>query len=109
MFVGIISEDHLPGTSMGPLGTAILRAQFLRLRDGDRFFYTGDAFFEDPFVESLVDLNSHTLSQVIQLNTGMSMQDNVFFAVPEASGWILLLVGGLAIRTNYTVKMKAST
>ena len=38
MWVGIISEDHLPGSSMGELGTAILRSQFLRLRDGDRFF-----------------------------------------------------------------------
>ena len=93
MWVGIIAEDHLPGSSMGELGTAILRTQFLRLRDADRFFYTGDEFFDDPFVGSLVNLQSHTLSQVIELNTGMSMQDNVFFVVPEPSTLLLILFG----------------
>ncbi len=90
MWVGIISEDHLPGSSMGDLGTAILSSQFTRLRDADRFFYTGDDFFDDPFVDSLVDLENHTLSQVIELNTGMSMQNNVFFIVPEPNALLLL-------------------
>jgi len=96
MWVGIISEDHLPESSMGELGTAILSSQFLRLRDADRFFYTGDDFFDDPFIDSLVDLENHTLSQVIELNTGMSMQNNVFFVVPEPSASPLFLIGIIA-------------
>ena len=93
MWVGIISEDHIPGSSMGELGTAILRTQFLRLRDADRLFYTGDDFFDDPFIASLVDLDNHTLSQIIELNTGMAMQDNVFFVIPEPGGRLLFLAG----------------
>ena len=93
MWVGIISEDHLPGSSMGALGTSILSSQFQRLRDADRFFYTGDTFFDDPFIASLVDLENHTLGQIIELNTGMSMQDNVFFVIPEPNALALILLG----------------
>ena len=35
--VGAFAEDHLPGASIGPLMAAGFRAQFTRLRDGDRF------------------------------------------------------------------------
>ena len=76
---------------MGELSTAILRTQFERLRNVDRFFYTGDDFFDDPFVNSLIDLENHTLSQVIELNTGMSMQSNVFFVLPEPGSWLLIV------------------
>ena len=100
MWVGIISEDHLPGSSMGELGTSIMSSQFIRLRDGDRFFYTGDAFFDDPFIASLVNLDNHTLSQVIELNTGMSMQDNVFFVIPEPSSAILVLIGAMLLSSR---------
>ncbi|MEM8679942.1 MAG: peroxidase family protein [Planctomycetota bacterium] len=93
MWVGILSEDHLPGSSMGALGTSILRSQFLRLRDGDRFFFTGDGFFDDPFIASLVDLEAHTLNQIIEFNTGMAIQDNVFFVVPEPNATWIAIVG----------------
>ena len=43
-FVGALAEDHLPGSSVGPLIHAIVGNQFERLRDGDRFFYTNDPF-----------------------------------------------------------------
>ncbi len=93
MWVGIISEDHMPGTSMGELGTSILSSQFRRLRDADRFFYTGDSFFDDPFISSLVDLKGTTLSQIIQLNTGMTVQQNVFFVVPEPNASLIIIIG----------------
>src|SRR5262249_8042949 len=38
-WVGGLAEDHLPGTSTGPLISAVLRDQFTRLRSGDRFWY----------------------------------------------------------------------
>jgi hypothetical protein len=79
-FVGALAEDHLPGSSAGPLITAIVSNQFTRLRDGDRFFYTNDALLQDPEVKAILDLDDVTLAQVIKWNTNISnIQDNVFF------------------------------
>src|SRR5204863_625191 len=39
LWVGALAEDHVPGTSTGPLIRAGLIDQFTRLRDGDSFFY----------------------------------------------------------------------
>src|SRR6185295_17624543 len=39
LWVGAMAEDHVPGTSVGPLVRRILADQFQRLRDGDRFWY----------------------------------------------------------------------
>ncbi len=41
-FVGMVSEQHLHGSEMGPLQEAIWARQFEALRDGDRFFYGND-------------------------------------------------------------------
>ncbi len=80
-WVGIVSEDHLPGSSVGSLADAIITEQFERLRDGDRYFYTADSDLQSSLITSVIDLNTITLSQIIQLNTGLtSLQDNVFFA-----------------------------
>ena len=86
-WVGMVSEDHLPGSSVGVLTNAILVEQFERLRDGDRFFFTGDSDLLDPLITSIIDLGSITLSQIIALNTGLtSLQDNVFFAYDQLDG-----------------------
>ncbi len=87
LWVGVISEDHLAGSSVGALTHAIIADQFTRLRDGDRYFYTGDTDLQSPLVTSVIDLNGVTLSQIIQLNTGLtSLQDNVFFAYDALVG-----------------------
>lgn len=79
-FVGMLAEDHLPGSNVGPLLNSIIGNQFLRLRDGDRFFYTGDAFLQLPEVKAVLDINDVTLANVIRWNTGaVGLQDNVFF------------------------------
>jgi hypothetical protein len=79
-FVGMLAEDHLPGSSVGPVLNAIIGNQFLRLRDGDRFFYTGDDFLQLPEVKAVLNINNVTLSDIIRLNTGATgLQDNVFF------------------------------
>jgi hypothetical protein len=87
MFVGALAEDRLPGSSLGALNTAIIVNQFTRSRDGDRFFYTGDAagLYSGgalrPEVAAIIDLNSLTLADVIAANTGLgALPDNVFFA-----------------------------
>lgn len=89
VWVGGIAEDHLPGSSMGPLFTAIWRDQFERARDGDRFFY--QRIFSG---QKLVDLENTTLADIIRRNTGITnIQDNVFldrsvmyYQVPVGTG-----------------------
>src|SRR5205085_257967 len=38
LWVGVLAEDHAPGSSVGQLGKTIIADQFQRLRDGDRFW-----------------------------------------------------------------------
>ncbi|QDU50715.1 peroxidase family protein [Gimesia panareensis] len=75
LWIGGLAEDHLPGSSMGETFTAIIVDQFERLRDGDRFWY------ENVFSgETLHQINSTTLADVIERNSDISgLQENVFF------------------------------
>jgi hypothetical protein len=82
--VGALAEDHLPGASVGALVAAAFRTQFVRLRDGDRFWYEIDPDFTE---QEVLDLRSTRLSDIIRRNTGATnLQDNVFFFIPEPSG-----------------------
>jgi hypothetical protein len=79
-FVGALADDHLPGSSVGALVQAIVGNQFERLRDGDRFFYTRDAFLASDAVRRVIDLDRVSLARVIRWNTHIThIQDNVFF------------------------------
>ncbi len=40
-----ISEDHARGSSLGPLFNRIVRREFRRLRDGDRFYFERPGYF----------------------------------------------------------------
>jgi len=78
LFVGAISEDHAPGAQVGELVATVLRDQFERLRDGDRFWYRRDAAFS---ASELTELEATRLSDVIRRNTTITnLQDNVFLA-----------------------------
>ncbi len=82
--VGAIAEDHVPGSSVGSMVRASLFEQFSRLRDGDRFFYTGDEALEDPIVTNVIDFDSVSLAQLIKNNTTINnIRDNVFFVPSE--------------------------
>jgi hypothetical protein len=79
-FVGALAEDHLPGSSVGPLVKAVVGNQFERLRDGDRFFYATDPFLQSNAMRKILDLDKVSLAKVIKWNTGISnLQQNVFF------------------------------
>lgn len=96
-WVAIIAEDHLEGSSLGALAQTIIISQFERLRDGDRFFYTGDPDMQDPLVSAIIDLDSITLAELLSLNAGLTgVQANVFFAVPEPSMAVLMSLLGLS-------------
>jgi peroxidase len=74
VFAGAVSEDHIPGGSVGELIHTVLVDQFTRQRDGDRFY------FENVFRGRMLDEIQNTrLSDVIRRNTGLqTVQDEVF-------------------------------
>ena len=76
-FVGMVSERHIAGTEFGELQLAIWTRQFEALRDGDRFFYRNDPLLAE--IERRFGITyRHTLAEVIELNTGVDVQANVF-------------------------------
>jgi len=76
-FVGMASEPHAEGAEMGELQEAIWRDQFVRLRDGDRYWYAVDPAL--PLIEEQFGISARvTLGHLILLNTGARTQDNVF-------------------------------
>jgi hypothetical protein len=74
VWVGGISEDHVPGALVGETLRAILADQFQRARDGDRFWYKTYFTVLAPLLET------QTLSKVIRRNTGIGaeLQANAF-------------------------------
>ncbi len=73
-WIAMISEDHVPGTMVGETMYAYLVDQFTRLRDGDRFY------FENALSDDLVaEIQATRLSDVIERNTDLDVQDEVFW------------------------------
>ena len=75
-WVGLLVETHQPNALVGPTLIAILKDQFERLRDGDRFWYEA---YLDPTSLSFVRHNSK-LSDIILRNTTITteLEVNVF-------------------------------
>lgn len=74
-WIGMLAEPHVPGAVVGETLFSVLRDQFLRLRDGDRFWY------QNHLPESLLRIvEQQTLSRIIRRNTdvGLELPDNVF-------------------------------
>ena len=73
LWVGILVEDPVSKGMIGELCTAIIKDQFERVRDGDRFWY------EHRFPKKLRRLLRKTkLSDIILRNTGIkNLQENV--------------------------------
>ena len=79
--IGGMVEDHVNGGQVGETFAAILKDQFERSRDGDRFWYES---YLDP--TTLATVQSQTLSGIIKRNCpaiGAEMQSDVFH-VPAA-------------------------
>jgi hypothetical protein len=79
IWVGGLSEPHRPGAVVGETFFAILRNQFERARDGDRFWYRS---YLPPVFVFLVE--ESTLARIIRRNTVIrgELQANVF-RVPQ--------------------------
>ena len=79
-WVGFLAEDHLPGSLFGESVMHIVSLQFLNLRDGDRLFYLNDPTLT---AEDIEWIESSTLSQIVQRNTGANnISTHVFTATP---------------------------
>jgi len=74
-WIAMISEDHVPGTMTGETIYAIMVDQFTRLRDGDRFYFE-NAIDDQELVN---EIKATRLSDVIERNTNLDVQDEVFW------------------------------
>jgi hypothetical protein len=111
VWVGGLAEDRQDDALVGETFFGILRDQFQRLRDGDRFWY--EAYLSPDLVAYV---EAQTLATIIRRNTTIgSIQDDVFLAtdgvvavadVPPARSEILGLpfpnptTGGASIHLN---------
>jgi len=71
-------EDHVAGAALGESLVAILKDQFTRLRDGDRFYFENDQALSD---EEKATIRETKLSDVILRNTSTlagKIQEEVF-------------------------------
>ncbi len=68
-WVGALAEDHLRGARVGETLLAVLRDQFTRLRDGDRFWYENHL---SPELQRL--LRTQTLAKIIRRNTAIKQE-----------------------------------
>lgn len=84
LWVGILSEKHVNGASIGSTGKAIISEQFNRLRDGDRMWYQRNF----PATE-VRRLNMTTLSDLIERNTHLTtIQPNAFVFRASITGTV---------------------
>jgi uncharacterized protein YjlB len=75
LWTGGLAEGHAPGSMLGPTFSAIVGAQFERLRDGDRLWYENDQFDR----RTLNEIQHTTLADIITRNTDTRhIQDDVF-------------------------------
>ena len=74
--LAMLAEEHVSNSSLGETLSAVIKDQFERVRDGDRFWYENILTGED-----LDRINNTTLADIIRRNTTLTnVPDNVFVA-----------------------------
>ncbi len=82
-WIGGLAEDYHSEANVGELIFIVLKDQFERLRDGDRFWYEHDPALS---AEEVAAIKETRLSDVLKRNTTIqNLQDNVFKAA-DADG-----------------------
>jgi len=75
-WIGGLVESHLEGANMGEFVFAVLKDQFERLRDGDRFWFQNDPALS---LEQQIEIDNTRLADVIRRNTAIKdISDNIF-------------------------------
>lgn len=91
-FEGGLAEDHVRGSDVGPLFQVIMVNQFMRLRDGDRFFYLNQNFSRQ---EQQILAQGGSLAKIITANTEITnLQDEVMEFHASISGTVSLAGSG---------------
>lgn len=72
LWVGGLGEDPINGGLVGETFHAIIRDQFIRLRDGDRFWYENPGVFAN---EQLNELKNTSLADIITRNTKIKAKE----------------------------------
>ena len=80
-----VCEDHVRGSSLGPLFQAIVLDQFRRLRDGDRFYFENPGYFKPDqirrvaTIRRLVPGRENRVGEIMRLiiaqNSGLRLAD----------------------------------
>ncbi|MBI1225519.1 MAG: T9SS type A sorting domain-containing protein [Bacteroidetes bacterium] len=77
-WVGMLSEDHEAGSTVGSTVQLILAHQYQDLRNGDRFYFENDPAFSTEEINEIA--NTH-LSDIVLRNTDIPLlQPDIFFA-----------------------------
>jgi hypothetical protein len=96
--VGMVAEDHVPGAMVGPLLFNVIKDQFERLRDGDRYWYENGQFTPSE----LVQIRNTTLADIIRRNTSVTnLQGNVFTTKTAPAGPDPAGMPALSPQTDY--------
>lgn len=82
LWVGLLAEDPINGSSVGPTMMAILRDQFTRLRDGDFYYYMNDPFLDG---RQLNEIRGSSLGRIINRNSDLNSIPTVAFFAKDCS------------------------
>ncbi|KAK3282883.1 hypothetical protein CYMTET_9400, partial [Cymbomonas tetramitiformis] len=85
-YVGGVAEDHVGGSNLGELFYTSMLEQYLRIRDGDRFFFESP---EGDLTAAEIDgLRATRLRDLILLNTDVRcLPHNLFLQQPGQDPW----------------------
>lgn len=93
LWVGLLAENKIAGSEVGHVLGSLLNEEFTRLMECDRFFFTWDQGLSQAEIDLIMDTR---LSDILGRNTSLTnLSGNVFFAVPEPTGTMFLLVLGV--------------
>jgi hypothetical protein len=111
LWVGGLAESGSSGSFIGPTFKAIIRDQFLRLRDGDPFYFgnkelgttLADGTFKRYFTDAEIDELSRTsLSAIIKANTDYLEAPNSVFRTVDPYWKSLVAVDGTVVDGGIT-------
>ncbi len=75
-WAGMLAEEHVDGSLFGRTAKTIIEDQFMKIRDGDRFYYENDPVLTPA---EKAQIKATRLSHIIRMNTDITfIPDNIF-------------------------------
>ena len=96
-WVGALTEDHRPGSSIGELTTKVFQMQFTRLRDGDPWFYKNDPVFATPDLKLVFDADTFSFAKLLRENTNIPNVPNNVFTIDEGDAAVCGSMGTITM------------